>query len=67
MPLEGVLPVSLLHLFTEPDIEDTKTIKQESHFWGEEGEKWIESRKFHRINRVVKGRFTMAHKGQAAN
>ena len=34
MPLEGVLPVSLLHLFTEPDIENTKMIKQESYFGG---------------------------------
>lgn len=32
MPLEGVLPVSLLYQFTELDIEDTKMIKKESDF-----------------------------------
>ena len=32
MPLEGVLPVSLLHQFTELDIEDTRMIKKESDF-----------------------------------
>ena len=32
MPLEGVLPVSLLHQFTELDVEDTRMIKKESDF-----------------------------------